>query len=398
MEENNSPTGFVPPVSGSNGTNPVSPDFASAPTPPMPPAPPMPDNPPMGGTPETFTPPTIPTAPSVAPTVGSPVPPPPPKQVDIRTMASDQTSLKASGGMGVTPQTVKPFGQAPKKIDSAGRPVEGGGKKKAMLIGLGIVVFLATAAAVANYFVLPLFLQDTELTPPPAVVEEEVIEEPTITPTIPTFTHVSYFAEPVDVSAEVNVSTLSLENIKTAMTQTAASRANGDAGMLTEFEVTQGLIGAPVTSEEFLSVILPDVQFTVAMEDDFTGFMYDTGTEVRAGYIFALDVDTADLTVAKAAFGDTFEASTSLANLFLVSPGTAADAGFKNGAAVSGVATRWLAYSNTGTSIDYGWKGPFVIVSTSFDGFKAVVPKVLETLPSGETSTTTPETATTTTP
>jgi len=127
------------------------------------------------------------------------------------------------------------------------------------------------------------------------------------------------------------------------------------------------------------------------MEEDFTGFMYDTGTEVRAGYIFALDAETADLEAAKTLFEDTFEASTSLENLFLNDPGTPAVA-FKEGAAVTGIETRWLSYSNPGTSIDYGWKGPFVVISTSFDGFKKVLPKIMEALPLADTT----ETATTT--
>jgi len=273
---------------------------------------------------------------------------------------------------------MKPMGKAPKKVDSAGRPV-GGDKKKALLIGLGVVVFLAAAAAVANFFVLPIFLPDVELNEPPAGATEEIVE-PEITPTIPIFTHVSYFTEPVDVSAEVNVNTLSLESLNAALDQTAVNKADGETGVVTEFQVTQGLTGSPVTTDEFLATLLPDVQFTTSMEEDFTGFMYDTGTEVRAGYIFALDAETADLEAAKTLFEDTFEASTSLENLFLNDPGTPAVA-FKEGAAVTGIETRWLSYSNPGTSIDYGWKGPFVVIAASFDGFKAVVPKVMSTLP-----------------
>jgi len=390
MDELNNQPGFVPPAGEPNRVNPMSPNFMEgAPGPEIPPPPPVLNNPPIGETPGAFVAPPIPPAPSVTPVTNSPVSPPPPKQVDIRTMASDQSSFRTSGGTGVTPQAMKSMGKAPKKVDSAGRPV-GGDKKKALLIGLGVVVFLAAAAAVANFFVLPIFLPDVELNEPPAGATEEIVE-PEITPTIPIFTHVSYFTEPVDVSAEVNVNTLSLESLNAALDQTAVNKADGETGVVTEFQVTQGLTGSPVTTDEFLATLLPDVQFTTSMEEDFTGFMYDTGTEVRAGYIFALDAETADLEAAKTLFEDTFEASTSLENLFLNDPGTPAVA-FKEGAAVTGIETRWLSYSNPGTSIDYGWKGPFVVISTSFDGFKKVLPKIMEALPLADTT----ETATTT--
>ena len=399
MDEINNQPGFVPPVGEPNRVNPMSPNFMNVSGSEIPPPPPMPSSPPIGETSSTFVVPPIPPSPSATPIPGSPVPPPPPKQVDIRTMASDQSSFKASGGIGVTPQTtLRSMGKVSKKMDSAGRPA-GGDKKKALFIGLGIVVFLAAAAAVANFVVLPIFLPDTQLSEPPVTVTEEVIEAPEVTPTIPTFTHTSYFAESVDVSAEVNVNALSLEDLNTALDQTAANKADGAVGIITEFQVTQGLTGSPVTTDEFLATLLPDVQFTVPLEEDFTGFMYDTGTEVRAGYIFALDSETVDLEAAKVLFKDALEVSTSLKNLFLNNTGTASGTSFKDGSTVAGSKTRWLAYSNPGTSIDYGWRGPFVVISTSFDAFKKVVPKVMSALPSDqavETGTEVEETATTT--
>jgi len=214
MEETNNQPGFIPPVGEPSRVNPISPDFMNAGTPVMPPIPPMPNNPPMGEIPSAFVPPPIPPSPSATPVMNSPVSPPPPKQVDIRTMASDQSSFKASGGMGVTPQTVKPIGKVFKKVDSAGKPAMGS-KKKALFIGLGIVVFLAAAAAVANFFVLPIFFPDVELNEaPPAIIEEPIVEAPIVTPTVPLFTHASYFTEPVDVSTTASVGILSLPDVK----------------------------------------------------------------------------------------------------------------------------------------------------------------------------------------
>lgn len=385
MDEVNNQPSFTPPTGEPERVSPASPTFMNT-APSMPQPTPIPSNPPIGETTGTFVPPPMPPAPTVTPMTSTPVTPPPPKQVDIRTMASDESSFRASGGVNVVPQTMKPVSKATKSVDSIG-VTPGGDKKKALFIGLGIVVFLGAAAAVAIYFVLPMFLPDVEPNEVPIVTPEPQVNVPEVTPTIPstpTFTHASYFANPVDETAEVNVSSLSLVNLNAALDQAAVSKADGDAGKTTEFEVTQGLLGSPVTTNEFLSVLLPDVQFVVPMEEDFTGFMYDTGTEVRAGYIFALDSETTDVAAAKTSFRDTFESSTSLGNLFLNDPGTPSAGGFKDGAAVSGASTRWLSYSNPNTSIDYGWKGSFVVISTSFDGFKAVVPDVLEVLPADE--------------
>ncbi|MDZ4231570.1 MAG: hypothetical protein U1C52_02145 [Patescibacteria group bacterium] len=298
-------------------------------------------------------------------------------------MASDQESLKNSGGLGMAPQAVKPLmGKAPRKIDSAGRPVVGGDKKKALLIGLGIVVFLAAAAAVANYFVLPIFLSDTELAEPPAAQE---IEDTTVTPTVPIFVHTSYFEGAAEGgSVEVNVNSVSEANIAAALEQTAANRVLQEAGAITEFYITEGLTGSPVQGADILAALLPDVQFTVDIDEGFTGFMYSYGTEAHPGYIFALD-GTAEM---EASFRDTLESSNELGNFFLVDPGTQTEVGFKDGAAIaSGGKSRWITFSGEGMSLDYGIKGPFVVISTSFDGFKAAIAKLGTVIPGAEAET-----------
>jgi len=312
------------------------------------------------------------------------------------TMASDQDSLKASGGVSTAPQVIKPMGKGARKVDSAGKPPGGGGKKKALLMGLGIVVFLAAAAAVANFFVLPIFLSDTELTEPPVVEDDMSAEETTVTPTIPTFVHTSYFDEPVTGgSVEVNVNAVNRTNITAALQQTAANRALKQEDAITEFYLTQGLNGAPIEGDDILAAMLPDVQFVADLDQDFTGFMYSDGTDVYPGYIFAFDA--ADLAATRTSFKNTLENSEALGNFFLANPGTPTEAGFKDGMAITGGGnSRWVAFSDGETSLDYGFKGSFAVVSTSFDGFKAALDKLGDTIPGTEVETTVPteETAT----
>ncbi len=306
-------------------------------------------------------------------------------------MASDQESLRASGGASTAPQTVKPMpmGKNQRKVDSAGKAAGGGGKKKALLIGLGIVVFLAAAAAVANYFVLPIFLSDTEIVAPPPV--DETPEDLGVTPTIPTFVHTSYFEDAVaGGNLEVNVNTVNADELRAALQTPAANRASAAPGTITEFYVTQGLTGAPIEGQEIIEALLPDVQFLVNFHEDFTGFIYTDAEGAHPGYIFAVDTDSAALAQTKASFNDAFESSNSLGNLFLVDPGTKAEAGFKDGAAIAGGGTsRWITFSGEGMSLDYGWKGPFVIISTSFDGFKAAAARLGTTIPATEAEATT---------
>jgi len=289
-------------------------------------------------------------------------------------MASDQESFKVSGGLEPTPITITPTGASSdvKKVDSAGiikkKP---SGNKRALLIGLGIIVFLGAAAAVAYYFVLPLFLNNNA-----EVIDEnsQVVtpEEPDITPTIPTFIHSSLFSGSTDAEVEVAVSEISLAGIRAGVAPLAAS-ALTSGNTLTEFYVTTGNVGQPVTSEEFFGVMLPDLILATPLEDDFTGFLYNDGANVWSGYVFALDRMAGDKDLIKNILSEDLEASGSLGNLFLDDPGAPSAAVFSDGSAVGELTDgRYLSYTADGASLNYGWKEDRLVISTSYAGLKAV--------------------------
>ena len=380
--------GSAPDAQGQSKVNPMSPTFmdsASGFQPSPPPA--TPSNPPMGGNlavsspppPSPPSPPSPPGAYEISTRETASVPPPPPKEVDIRTMASDRESLKTSGGLDPIPITVMPTvaDMDVKKIDSAGAPKKkSSGNKKALLIGLGIVILLGAAAAVANYFVLPLFLNNV------ADVEGElqVVVPPTptpgITPTIPTFIHESFFDGPTDAKAEMRISEISLAGIKGGMTPVAAN-ALASGNTLTEFYVTTGDTGQPVTAEELLGTLLPDLILATPLEDDFTGFLYSDGTSVWSGYVFAIDEIAEDRDLLKDILGEDLETSSSLVNLFLNDPGLSSATAFKSGNAVGELTgIRYLPYTTSGASLNYGWKGDRLVISTSYAGLKAVASAV----------------------
>ncbi|MBU2101734.1 hypothetical protein KKH05_03415 [Patescibacteria group bacterium] len=374
--------GSAPDNQGQEKVNPMSPNFMdSAGGPEQSPPPIMPSNPPMGGLPAS--PPPPPPAPpqmgaSPSPVMGGPSPvspPPPPKEVDIRTMASDQESLVSSGGLGTTATTVKPptpLDQPVKKIDSAGAPAKSAsGNKKALLIGLGIIIFLGAAAAVANFWVLPIFLNGTDVVEPEAVAPEEVVELPQPTPTIQSFVHKSFLKGPTDVEVELMASEVSLVAIKEALTSIAAE-AIASEDTLTEFSVTTGDEGRPVIAEDFIRALLPDVTPEISIEEDFTGFLYNDGENVWPGYVFSFRADAEDKDLLKGILSEDIEASSALSNLFLDDPGAAFSDIFKDGSKEGELTSaRYLAYENGG-SINYGWKGDKFVISTSYTGFKAV--------------------------
>ncbi|MDD5710995.1 MAG: hypothetical protein PHV43_02770 [Candidatus Colwellbacteria bacterium] len=292
-------------------------------------------------------------------------------------MAGDQEAFKIGGGLEPTPLTITPAGidAGVKKIDSAGAPKrKASGNKKALLIGLGIIVFLGAAAVVANFFVLPFFLNDTEnivgenaqvVTP-----EEEVV--PDVSPTIPVFVHASFLSGPADAQMEVVVNEMSLVSIRGNLTSAAAG-ALVAGNTLTEFNIVTGDMGQPATSEEFFGAMLPDLILATPLEDDFTGFLYSDGTKVWSGYIFAVDQTAEDKDLIKQILGEDLEASGALGNLFLNDPGAPSAAAFSNGSVLGELAgVRYLPYTADGASLNYGWKGDRLVISTSYAGLKAV--------------------------
>jgi hypothetical protein len=334
----------------------------------------------MGGSPVVSPPPAPVAAYGTPVEEAAPVSPPPPKEIDIRTMASDQESLKTSGGLGPTPVTVIPAVSADgKRMDSVGVPRKRpSGNKKALLMGLGIIVILGAAAAVAVFFVLPRFFNNTPDTNDEIATTSETTGETGsasdgITPTVPAFVHESFFSGPTNSEVEIELDEMGLSAIRSALTSAATNAITLD-NTLTEFYVTTGGgASQPVVADEFLGAILPDLALATPLEEDFTGFLYNDGTNVWPGYIFALDKLADDKDLLKSILGKDLEGSGSLSGFFLNDPSAPTATAFKSGA-VTGELTgiRYLPYTASGASLNYGWKGDRLVISTSYAGLKAV--------------------------
>lgn len=339
-------------------------------SPPTPPAPPITPTAPPGMTP--------PPPPSYNPPSPQAVPPPPPPEVGVRTLASDVSQMRQSGGMQPQPKTFRPedLGGAP--VFKPREPAAPGGlpKKPAptrmiLIIG-GAVAFLLIAAAVFYLFVRPILSPSEEVLPaettppavetPPPAQSPPTVETPPAPPTL-ALTHKSLFNPAPQLTGTVAPEKLGLVDLTSAI-QKVTSDAQA-VGAVKELVLASATLG----SGEVFNVLLPDLDknFSDAnLEKDFTAFAYYDVNGVWPGYVFQLKSGS-DLTAAKSGFAG-MEASKNLTNFYLVNPGT--PAAFKDGAPISGNTVRYLSYSKAGASFNYGWLGNYLVLSTSYSGFK----------------------------
>lgn len=330
----------------------------------------------------------LPEEPKLAPEVSrkeSSVPPPLPPEIGIRTMESDLSSLKSSGGSEPEPKVFKPedlVGEMtfnPKPAEVPSQPISQVPAKpertKITTIVLFAVAFLIISGGVIYFLVLPMIFPKPKA---PAVVPPEAVNPNLIAPPSPPLAlkHQSYFGIAPSVSAPIDLINLNSADLSAAIKSAGAdSQPSG-----TLKEITFSLSGNVLESQAFLSVILPDLdkQFFDNFEKDFTGFLYYDGKGVWPGYVYQLKGD-ANLDNAKIAMR-AIEGSANLANFYLVAPGKPKSSEFTDGAPINNNIVRYLAYSLPGSTLDYGWFKNYLVISTSYGGFKEAV-RMLSTEP-----------------
>ncbi len=339
--------------------------------------------------------------------------------VNMRTMASDVSSIKEMGGGDprpyapkempaspvpaqkevvvppIIPPVVPPQPDAASPMMPEGSMQETPEKKKSnsgIFVGVAVFVTLIGLAAVVYFFVLPMFLSDgsepvNEGTP---AAEEQVIppaEEPVIPPAEPpaaTSTegipeagvpkmpvvevHASLFATPADLSAEATLGEVTADAVKKAfeasLVEVPVLREmvfKGSDGKVLAFENIVPLFMSSTFSSTTNALFSPDATF----------FSYTDNKGVWPGFALKLASD-ADLTVAKAAI-QTIEANNEFAALFLTSPGTPTT--WKDGK-VNDTAARYIPFSAQGIAFNYAWFDRTLIVSTSYAGAQAAAKKL----------------------
>jgi cytoskeletal protein RodZ len=346
-----------------------------------------------GGAPKPYTPPTPP----------PPKPAQEPKPVEEPKQSFGQVFPSASSkGDGGEPQSEqKEPSPTPMNFDAAGLEAEGMKPKKSpkgLFIGILVLIIVVGLVALGYFFIYPVFFgspgEVAEVAPPapsepsqpevpvvpqvPVVTEEEETTAPEEesgetaepeTPAPPAVTeHNSLFTTAADVSGDVTLSSISVTAYKDSL-----EFATAEVSVLKEVVFRTGE-GEFVSFDDLLGVLLPTVftgELNQSFEPDFTLFTYTDSNGTWPGFVAQLGEGA---TLADVQSGvSALENSANLANLYLASPGTEGSWG---SGSVEGVSNRYLPFSQSGASLNYGWKGNLLVVSTSFPGFREALQRL----------------------
>lgn len=285
-------------------------------------------------------------------------------------MASDTRSIQSGESMPVPESVLPPSLQkeplfrpetqtaGDQALTSSVLPAPRGSSR---LVWIGIAVAVVLVVGVGGYFLYPV------LFPAPGPQPIAPPESPAPAPTV---THQSLFtAVPPQGSTEVQFDSLVASSITSALQSVAANPL--PAGSVQEVAILDAA-GSQVPFKNYLVSFVPTLdasQLGAWFEDDFSGFLFYNALGAWPGY------------VAKVKSGVPFESvmpavaaleGADLASFYLSPPG--AFAPFKDGQ-LNGQPSRYSA-ATPPAAFNYGVFGGYLIISTSYDGLKAVAPMV----------------------
>lgn len=335
-----------------------------------------------GETPKPYTP----TTPTPAPGV-SPVPPAGMATKDIGGAPSSFDLPQMDFGP-TTPPTIGVPGSGIGSPSPMPAPKKKGGK--GLFVGI-ITVIIVVGLAVLGYFVIyPMFFAAPTFQPsastqtpsetasvpanPATSTENQAVASTssaaatTTTPSVPA--HVSLFKTPPEgtlTTATVTTgSGLSNLNISTAGGPKLVEIAYADQGgnPIGFANIAQTVFGLDFSSSSVLGS---------AWNDQGTaGFAYvDASGTPWLGFVTSIN-SSSSLAAVKAAFAQSFEANGNWSGAFASDPGTPGS--WKSGT-TDGIANRYLTFGS-GASLNYGWSGNDLVISTSYAGFKDALSKL----------------------
>ena len=330
-----------------------------------------------------------------------PPPPPPPPPVSIRTMETDASSLKASGGTRPAPELINvnaptrgPIEEKPQdpgikigvpgyagpeekmfvpetipqkqqtappiNMDLSEEDAHEGGSGRAKKIIL-IVVFLAIAiglGGVGYFIVYPLLfpVQNPYVTPP-------ISETPPPPPPV-ALTHQSFItSDKAEIAASLGQATPEII-------------APGTAPVLKEVVLRDGN-GNQLVASKYLPTIL--TEFTESelqglLGDDFTAFVFYDEAGAWPGYAFKLK-DGVSLISAQPTINK-MESFASIKNIFASDPGAMTSGGFKNGQ-VGGKPSRYATFAKSGAAVNYAWIENYLFITTTYPAMQEVANRIV---------------------
>ncbi len=306
----------------------------------------------------------------------TPVPPGP--AINVRTLQSDIASVASSGGYAPEPEKISfedmenISTQAKPELTSPASPmalpsIESERASGGSVIGWIAVGLLAVAMGFVGYYIVyPL------LFPPRVVVENIQNNNKAVPGSVPTAkkpvsevaTHRSLFSKLPAAQGTVKLKKITVGAVQSALKDAAATAASGSVK-----EIAMQDSNGQIRFSSLMNVLvnIPEEQLGKIAEDDFTAFVYYNEKGVWPGYVARMRSSTTALEATK-----TLSAleNSDVKSLFLEDPGEESE--FQTGP-VRGAPIRYSTFTSPGASLNYGVLGNYMIVSTSFDGFKAAV-------------------------
>ncbi len=300
------------------------------------------------------------------------VPPPPAREVDIRSFESDMSSLKESGGGAPASKTIRleelkeeaPIFHPETANQLPGMEIEvpsrAGIKKMFKIIG---AVVLVIGLGLLGYFVIYPIL----FPPPSALPAGPQTGGVAVPPPAPVAAaHASLFVVPTSVAKDILLPQVSLLDIIAGL-QTEA-RVSEPAGTLKELAVSDS--AGQVNFADYLNALAPQIganESSLLLENDFTGFLYYDSNGIWPGLVARARAASAELDLL-ALLSRLEEGDVRL--FYVADPGI--HSGFKDGP-YKGYLARYAKFTAPGASFNAGLINGHVVISSSFDGFKAAV-------------------------
>lgn len=319
-----------------------------------------------------------PIPPSVEPS-NSPIPSSPSgPEYEIRTMASDKETIKASGGAETAPRSFIPASPSGEPVfnPALGAEAKKSASKKAIVIAIVSIVVIGIGA-LAFFFIKPL-LTAPVVTPPPlpsAIITEEEVAP--LSPELPSVAesvtaHSSFFTVAADIVEPKLVEEVSLDSLKAAFVA-PEDAVPADASLR---EIVLSSPSGLLPFSEFISVLLPDMNaegMKAIFENDFTLFTYRSKLSDLPGFIAKVKPEAVPEVLASVS--SAVESSPNLKNLYLSDPGKIS--AFKSGT-INGDPVKYASFASAGLAFDYGWfknaeEANYLVVSSSFEGMKEAI-------------------------
>ncbi len=305
--------------------------------------------------------------------------PPPPPELNVRTMQSDIESMARRGGNfssgGGVAATPPPFSSAPQV------PIPGGEGERPLIVSFltprilivaGSVALLAIFSVAAYYFSTLISRRESRGVTPPTN------DQPLVNPELerPVFEHQSLFRLPVDQTLNLELRSgpvTDVSELQTYSQKLSNLLSSARDGGFFEANI-KNENGTPLSGKEFFSIIdanVIDPNFLEAnFNPDFTAFVYKEKGTLFPGYVLSLERGLTALVLQTEVLGQ-IEGARGYTNLFTGFPGVEAGEGFKD-KQIGTRPARFLTFTSDEGKISeflYSWfNSTSLVLSTSEKG------------------------------